>query len=429
MRVNGCARLAALVALLGGCASAVYDRGHDVSRVVAPAGSARKVCQLTGETDNGFPTPVPVQSHTDQRAHLLGTDLGASFTGPAPGTVHFLFGDTAARIPGRHALDDDAVAVTRADADPERCLDLAFYTDPAGEYVPVKLTGFSLGSFEVPTGAFVVNGATFATFATDATGTPPRPTRSVLAVAEHFPEQLTFSYLADLPPSKLLNVSAILVEDSGRPGPHPTKVLFFGTGPYRSSKNVYLAVFPLADLRSAARAWFVARGPSGDALWSDAEDEAHPIFDRDGAPCMGEISVAWNPYLEKWLMLYNCDQPRGILYRVAPAPWGPWTEPRVLFDPRADGGYCEFIHDRQPAEHCAPGSPNPQDALIARGGGPDAYGGEYGPYMIEAFTRGNTQDKTTTVYFTMSTWNPYEVVLMRATLREGLEQSSTRKRR
>lgn len=42
-------------------------------------------------------------------------------------------------------------------------------------------------------------------------------------------------------------------------------------------------------------------------------------------------------------------------------------------------------------------------------------GGEYGPYEFSHFATGT--DQSTTIYFTMSTWNPYEVVLMKASLR------------
>ena len=43
------------------------------------------------------------------------------------------------------------------------------------------------------------------------------------------------------------------------------------------------------------------------------------------------------------------------------------------------------------------------------------WGGEYGPYQFEDLATGN--ETSTTIYFTMSTWNPYTVVLMKATLR------------
>jgi len=44
----------------------------------------------------------------------------------------------------------------------------------------------------------------------------------------------------------------------------------------------------------------------------------------------------------------------------------------------------------------------------------NVWGGEYGPYLIARFFTGD--ERQTTIYFVMSTWNPYNVVLMRSTL-------------
>jgi hypothetical protein len=43
------------------------------------------------------------------------------------------------------------------------------------------------------------------------------------------------------------------------------------------------------------------------------------------------------------------------------------------------------------------------------------YGGEYGPYLLPRYTRGT--ESTSTIYFVMSTWNPYNTVVMKSTLR------------
>jgi len=43
------------------------------------------------------------------------------------------------------------------------------------------------------------------------------------------------------------------------------------------------------------------------------------------------------------------------------------------------------------------------------------WAGEYGPYMIPSPER--THDGVTTVYFVLSTWNPYSVMLMKTDLR------------
>ena len=44
----------------------------------------------------------------------------------------------------------------------------------------------------------------------------------------------------------------------------------------------------------------------------------------------------------------------------------------------------------------------------------EQYGGEYAPYLVERFLR--YRDNTLTIYYLMSTWNPYVVVLMRTDL-------------
>jgi hypothetical protein len=46
------------------------------------------------------------------------------------------------------------------------------------------------------------------------------------------------------------------------------------------------------------------------------------------------------------------------------------------------------------------------------------WGGEYGPYMIDRFTReidvGGLEVKQAQIYFVLSTWNPYNTILMTA---------------
>jgi hypothetical protein len=43
------------------------------------------------------------------------------------------------------------------------------------------------------------------------------------------------------------------------------------------------------------------------------------------------------------------------------------------------------------------------------------WGGEYGGFVIPRYTTGDT--KSTTIYYLLSTWNPYQVFLMKSTLR------------
>ena len=43
------------------------------------------------------------------------------------------------------------------------------------------------------------------------------------------------------------------------------------------------------------------------------------------------------------------------------------------------------------------------------------WGGAYGPYIMARYTAGDSS--RCRIYYTMSTWNPYQVVVMRSDLR------------
>ncbi|HVN16680.1 MAG TPA: hypothetical protein VMT73_13125, partial [Anaerolineales bacterium] len=100
-----------------------------------------------------------------------------------------------------------------------------------------------------------------------------------------------------------------------------------------------------------------------------------------------------------------------ILFSYSATPWGPWSKPQVLFDATRDGAFGKFIHD-----------PNlvPDDGLagpvIGQGkSNPNAVrGGTYAPYVVERWTK--VQGSELDIYYVLSTWNPYVVVLMKSRL-------------
>jgi hypothetical protein len=232
---------------------------------------------------------------------------------------------------------------------------------------------------------------------------------------------------------KFINVSPWVVEDLSILGDElkGPGLLLWGSGRYRTS-SPYLAYIGLSDLEAqtvqsegSANALMRMLRPSKrkrltnpcyrffsgtDAetqrpLFSPRQDDATPLFVH---PYVGELSVSWNPFLKRWLMLYNCLDPRGIVLRSAPYPWGPWSEPSVIFDPAQDGGYCHFMHrawEADPATRC--------DSVHDPGREAE-WGGEYGPYVISPYTKGD--ETKSTIYYLMSTWNPYNIVLMESTL-------------
>jgi hypothetical protein len=120
---------------------------------------------------------------------------------------------------------------------------------------------------------------------------------------------------------------------------------------------VRLAFHPAAHIESPEGIrYFSGLGDTNQSTWSSQEEDAQPLFNQ---PCAGELSVSYNPFIH------------------------------VSWDHES----CDSAYD--------PGREN-------------EWGGEYGPHQFEDFAVSNSS--TTTIYFTMSTWNPYTVVLMRITL-------------
>ncbi|MBO0759589.1 MAG: DUF4185 domain-containing protein, partial [Bradyrhizobiaceae bacterium] len=138
-----------------------------------------------------------------------------------------------------------------------------------------------------------------------------------------------------------------------------------------------------------------------------------------GEYCVGEHSVTWNAPLNSWLLLYGCivDSATGpesrIEVRVAPQPWGPWSAPTVLLTNHDVGVVCTLV--MRAATGCA-GQRNYWLKVA-----PVVGGFFYAPFVMNRFTvdstpAGGGSTKQATIYWLVSTWNPYNVVVMQSTL-------------
>jgi uncharacterized protein DUF4185 len=194
-----------------------------------------------------------------------------------------------------------------------------------------------------------------------------------------------------------------------------------GSGRYRSS-DVYLSVMPLNFIEAREGIRYFA-GDAGQPFWSDNENDAAALF---CAGDVGELSVRWNPFLARYLCLFNSENPLGIHMHTAKRPWGPWSErPVMVFDPgfREDpndpcsgAGYGRFMHIPWNVALCD----HVQDDMFTPGSFRDnEWGGGYGPYQITRFTSG-VRGRSSNLYFVMSTWNPYSVMLMTTTITADL---------
>jgi hypothetical protein len=302
------------------------------------------------------------------------------------------------------------------------------------EPVPLRLTidGVSQGGFEVPTGGFSHNGQLYVFASTDHyTDTPITHNvgkddnfmgRSVLASAVHARDTFFvvpgYDHISNHTREaaggfKFINIAPWKIRNDDWPHlpsnavPGGTGLILIGSGRYRESQPC-LAYVPLPPgghpqftewryLAGFNRA-VPGGGPCGSPEWSTRQEESIFLFDDSAfffgnKGIVGELSLTFDAGLELWLLLYA-----GVMMRTAEYPWGPWSDPVPLFD-----------FGRDHADRKNPSDPRPRFIQ------PD--GGTYGPYIVPRFTQWDPWSQQATLYYVMSTWRPYQAMLMRTIVR------------
>ncbi len=435
-------------------------------------GSSSKVCQLTGDTDWAGNFPTAAQTRT--KYGLIADDLGFpvdSGTGP----LFFLFGDAT---PLKHPLlgtiePDDALGFTSRTAvpDSQTCLDLQLASTAQQTFLhPTVLPPIMQGSFNVPTGGVFVNNAFYAFFWTnhcalpgilhpspEAPLVPPAPTtfcpqvpllnsigRSVLARGSgdtavfHHPGPPVWPHIIPEPDSRIRMPNGFVYVTAATPNPNqsttdaPAGIPVFGVARYRASIP-YLAIAPEKSFANPDTWSFYAGTVAGNPLWvtrhqwesgrtflgnawrppSHAEIyAAEPASER----CVGEHSVTWNSVLQAWILLYTCNGLTRVEARTAPNPWGPWSPPTVLLSFDHDPWIICNIVMNPNLNGCGPNQPSDYNT--------NQSGHLYAPFIISRFTQdvtpeGAAPNKQARIYWLLSTWNPYQVVVMQSTLQVG----------
>ena len=127
---------------------------------------------------------------------------------------------------------------------------------------------------------------------------------------------------------------------------------------------------------------------------------------------MAAVSVVWSKDLGLWLMLYERRIPTpGFAFSYSRTPWGPWSEEQIVFNfirDRAD----KFIHNPRAATD--DGLSGPTVGGGRRGKNSDVPGRAYAPAIVGRWTK--VIGGELNLYYVLSTWNPYVVVLMKSRL-------------
>jgi hypothetical protein len=315
---------------------------------------------------------------------MRGTDLGSSFE--RDGAVWLLFGDTMAVDPA--VADRDSVARAPLSMPGDGTMPALDWMKSGASFLPLDVSGVALGTMNVPVEGVAAGPLSYVFFSTGfdfATGTY---TRSTLAHASG----TNFGSLVldhDVPTARFANVSVVTEGDDA---------FVFGSGAYRASA-VYLARVPLASLGDRSAWRYLANG-----AYVEGEENGAPVVD---ASCVGELSVRRHPSLGVYMMTYACGEPRGVHLRLATSPAGPWTAPQVIFEPGAMG-YQRFMHAKESAA-------GHDDGLSAPGVEED-WGGEYAPYLVPRWFTSGPVPGVFGIVYTLSSWNPYQVHLVRTWL-------------
>jgi hypothetical protein len=464
--------LPALVVIMLVAVAALGSAPVSVAAPVLPAplslvGPVEKICQLNGERD--WASGQFTAARTMTNAGLDAGDLG--YPVEHDGKLIVLFGDSwPAHHPGGAAGEippDDALGITTRTQAPDTtgCIGLAIQTSTPRTFARATVTGptrIHQGFFNVPSGGVSVAGRLYAFFWTDHCGNPaqlmPSPDaplapvapsaacpetagrssigRSVLAESRDDGLTFTLSTADGRPVSMPIGFVYVTAVDTTTipdlPAEQRLGVLIFGVPRYRASIP-YLAYAPVASFADPSTWKFFTGVAHGQPTWVSA-GEWSGQGGADWAPtaqaelftpihpwgrCVGEFSVTWNRPLRSWLMMYNCDHV-GILARVARAPWGPWSSPTVMISRLSPGVQCTLImRPTRCGDQRNYWPVNPDGSFVE--------GGFYAPFVLDRFTQDAGADgfaHKATIFWTLSTWNPYVVVIMRSTIEATSAQSS-----
>jgi len=415
-------------------------RGAEAPRVSIHVGATERICQLTGEFD--WETNRPTAARTESRFGLEAVDLG--FPVEHRGRLFFLFGDAWPTPPGPvQWVPNDGVGVTSRvePPDPEHCLDLVVNSKLVGfknVYRPATIIGpkkVKQGAFNVPTGGVSVQDSLYAFFWTDHCVFPnlllPSPDQplELPPATRRCPEAegnnsvgrgvmarsvdggRTFTDVVPMPQGFVYSMAVNTNLIPGLPAEQRRGVLVFGVPRFRASVP-YLAFAPEESFADTSTwRFFTGLEPDGSprlvgsAAWrpSRANQIYQPLFEAGNN--VGELSMTWNRPLHLWIMMYD-----GVAMRVARAPWGPWSAPATVLGAEALEG-CKLVM----APHGCPGHRDYWPAL--RRGDDFEQGHFYAPFVLNRYTSPGEEPNSTTLYWLLSTWNPYQVSVMRTTIR------------
>jgi hypothetical protein len=381
---------------------------------------------VTGQRNSGYPGSNWAQTNNTRWANVYGTDLGVMWFNGDNGLTQVAFGDT---FSGANMTGNWRSNVLLLSDDTELFDGLTLLnTGPANQFIPAARNQvFFIGSevTNIPSAAIYANGENYVNyFSVKSWDTPGRWTTNYSAISMY--DEATDKWV--LQPSTVRSAgwfrsstryragdqnfqqAAYVLQPESKVEPGGTRYVYaFGT-PAGRTGSAFLSRVPegaMTDLgqyeywdgdtwvrdNPAVAAPIIGDSPNSAGLFGFVRDVANnPKFFGGwfaglvGAKTGGnvsEMSVQYNEYLDKYVVMYGNGQ-NNVILRTAETPEGPWSAPvTVATSLQYPGLYAPLIHPLS-------GTGELTDEL----GDPDL----------------------SNLYWNMSLWGNYNVVLMQTDL-------------
>ena len=358
--------LVASATLLAACAGAPQPTVNQADAEFVLTG-------VTGVEQVGQVTGADSPSKTDQYA-VHGTDLGSMFQFDRK--TWFVFGDTfgersPTQIGGGGSFWRSNTLGFTTDTDPTDGITLDGMIVDEGNAALELLPSLKDDNVEmtvIPTHGFAANGAMYLHWmSVRHWGAPGEWEVNDAGLAKSTDSGQTWTVL-DSPrwngDSQFVQISPYTVHEDG------TDWLYVWGITHGRFGGASLAKVEASKVEDAA-AWQYLTGVDADGApqWGADVDDASLVVDDT----VGELSVVWNEYLDRWIMTYLGGT--GVVMREGINPWGPWGEPIDMV-------------------------------------GFDDVPGPYAPFMAPQYATGGGR----TIYFALSIWDPYNVFWYKAEL-------------
>jgi hypothetical protein len=225
---------------------------------------------------------------------------------------------------------------------------------------------------------------------------------------------------------------------------------FVGIGSAGLDAQLYFAYadMPHADATGSfdwSPRYFTGLDDDGRPRFSDDASDAAPLalggaaLTHEQVDFVNQMGIAYLAPLHRWAMFYGGGAPskvdfsvtlpdgtrpvhdprNAIVSRYAEQPWGPWSAPVEVLaagdpmnaQPSADSEFASgglLHHEACRTPGCAPGE---HTSLYEQ----TPWGFFYAPLIVDAWTEARDSN-TADVYWFLSTWSPYQIVLMKTRL-------------